>query len=205
MANACVGPGFVINTDGSLGLAGPRAGTWPYGNTGTCSPANANGLRLDASTGKLWVEPPDLRIGSNPSVTASASTPSTSWQDFGFGSQTFTNTDPCRPTLLYGEVHFTWQLSSIPVGSGLSVAADIYFTTPPSPGSQTLRYYQPNMYTAAISDTGTLSLGFQVQVAAGASQQVWASAAYKLDAGTATFTPQSLKWAVEQLTYRASW
>jgi len=205
VANACVGYGFVINGDGSLGLAGPRSGSWPYGSSGACAVGNANGLRVDTTTGNLWVEPPDIRTSSQLSFTGSSATSSTSWQDFGFASQNFTNADTCRPAILYGEALITWTVSTIPAGSGISIAADVYTTTPGSPGTQTLRYYQPNMTGVGTADINTLTIPFLITVAAGATQTVWMSAAHKLDSGTAGFSTPSLRWTAEVLTSRASW
>lgn len=205
MANACVGYGFVINGDGSLGLAGPRSGSWPYGSSGACAVGSANGLRVDTATGNLWVEPPDLRTGTQLALSGSSGTSSTSWADFGFASQTFTNADTCRTAILSGEALITWTVSTIPAGSGLSVAADVYTSTPGSPGSQTLRHYMPNPLAVGSADVDTLTMPFLITIPAGATQTVWMSAAHKLDAGTASFSTPSLRWTAEVLTSRASW
>jgi hypothetical protein len=168
----CVGAGFVVNPDGSLGLNGPRSILWPYGTSGACTVANANGLRIDTATGNLWAEPPDIRTGASQNNTGSTVTLNTSTQSAGTAVWNLTNPDPCRPCLVVGSVAFTFTATAIPAGTTPKVRADLFTGSPPSiPALNTLtpRWAEQNNSASNQGYTQTITIPFQVQIAAGAS------------------------------------
>lgn len=187
MAGTCVGPGFVVAPDGTLGLNGPRSGAWPYTGTG-CGIAAANGLRLDAATGNLWAEPPDFRTlvaGQNSASPASAIT--TTPTLIAMGNLPVTNPDACRPTLITGSAAVTIYVN-LPGGAGpqnVVVQGGIFQGAPPGTSTgQPITWYVQNQATLsgqAITPIETFTLPFSYTLAAGASVNItpgfWISAA----------------------------
>jgi len=172
----CVGTGFVVNADGSLGLSGLRSGAWPYGPSGTCSLASINGLRLDATTGNLWVEPVDLRLPATADLSQSGSlTLSTTPTALAAAVFNVTNPDPCRSALIVGECAFSCVVSNIATTTIPVVRAGIYTGNPPVPpaiASVPVRWSEQNNGSATNAYTITITLPFAVTVAAGATMGV---------------------------------
>jgi len=153
-----VGPGFVVNPDGSLGINGPRAGNWPYTGSG-CTIAAANGLRLDSTNG-LWVEPPDLRqpisqAGSNSTSLTVSGTP----QSLAIGSISVTNLDTCRSALISGAVTAFFSVN-IAAGGNVSVIGSTYDGTPPSSTGQPTLFSHANNGAGLTIDSYSLTIPF---------------------------------------------
>lgn len=204
MTGVCVGPGFKVNPDASLGLNGPRAGVWPYTSSGPCSIASANGVRLDAAKG-LWAEPPDLRVPAAASGTnATPSGVTTSWQSMAVAAQTFTNPDPCRPAQLFGALEVTFTLQ-IPAGVTVTVNGGVYNTTPPAPASIPAVWSMSNPSAATISVTETVTLPYSFAVAAGATATIAGSFWYEGSSASGTFTSAAWNYAATGMTARTSW
>lgn len=204
MTGVCVGPGFKVNPDASLGLNGPRPGAWPYASSGPCSPANANGVRLDPTAG-LWAEPPDLRgpataAGSN----AVPSGITTSWQSMGVTAQSFTNPDACRPVQLFGALEVTFTLQ-IPAGQTVTVNGAAYNTTPPAPAGIPTVWSRSNPSGATLTVTDTVTLPYSYAVAGGATAAVAGAFYYEGASAAGTFTSAAWSYAATYLTARSSW
>jgi len=207
MSGVCVGPGFVVNPDGSLGLNGPRSVAWPYGSSGSCAIGSANGLRIDTAAGNLWAEPPDIHTYSSASATGSSGTITTSYTDAGVGSISLNNPDPCRSALVIGELRVTITASAVAAGSGLSVNGDVYPTTGVSPGSQPIRAYRPNQSTTGAQQAVvTVTLPWQATLTPGQVGAVFVgSFSFKVDSGSSANPGTSSSWSYEIMTYRSSW
>lgn len=207
MTGVCVGLGFVVNPDASLGLNGPRSVAWPYGSSGSCAIASANGLRIDTVAGNLWAEPPDIHTYSSASATGSSGTITSSYTDAGVGSISINNPDPCRPALVIGELRVTVTASTVAAGSGLTVNGDVYPTSGVSPGSQPVRFYRPNQSTTGAQQVvGTVTLPWQATLTAGQTGAVFVgSFSFKTDSGTSPNPGVSSTWSYEIMTYRSSW
>lgn len=170
----CVGPGFVVNPDGSLGLSGVRSGPWPYAG-GSCTPAAANGLRIDTTAGNLWAEPPDIRASSQQAFTQAGSfTLSATTTSPGTMVWNVANPDPCRPSLLVGSCAFTFTVSSAPGSSTPKVRADVYTGTPPAPPalSTLTPRWSEQLGALPAGFTQSFDLPFQVSIPAGGTMGV---------------------------------
>lgn len=204
MTGVCVGLGFVVNPDGSLGLNGPRSLAWPY----SCAIGTANGLRVDTVAGNLWAEPPDLHTVATSSATNASYTATSSYSDAGIGSITLNNPDACRPTLVFGELRCTFPAPAVLPGNGLTINGDVYATTGPSPGSQPVRFYRavPSTASGGLQITQTITIPWQYTMTAGQTGQVMVgSFAVKTDGANVAIPSISYTWSYEYMTARASW
>lgn len=137
MANTCVGLGFVVSTDGTLGLNGPRSGAFPYSGAG-CTPSAINGLRLDAATGNLWVEPPDVQVrfsGSQLQSPTPYTVPTTiTAVSPAVSPLNVTSTDTCRSSVACGSILVTVSFTTGTTSDVINVYGGAYTGTPPGTG-----------------------------------------------------------------------
>lgn len=175
MTGVCVGPGFVVNPDGSLGISGPRNVAWPYGTGSGCQISAINGLKLDQSAGKLWVEPSDLQnFASNIQSTypqTPYNVPSTATSvSPAPAAFTVTNPDTCRPTVLTGNAVATLAFTGIAANATPSIYAGLYTGTPPA--TATLRKQYTNGLSTTAAWTESVSLPLSYVIPAGGSVTV---------------------------------
>lgn len=205
MAGVCVGPGFVVNSDGSLGLNGPRSGTWPYTGA-SCGIAQANGLRLDASAG-LWVEPPDLRQPfSFPGSNSTSLSLTTSPQSLNIGGTTFPNADVCRPALLSGAISVTFTVS-VQAGHTANVIGTTYLGSPPSSSGQPTLWSTQNNGIVTATYTHTLTLPYSYSLTAGQTGAVLGAALWATADASSVASLNGISWSANgtAMTSRTTW
>jgi len=182
---SCPGPGFTINSNGSLGLTAPRSVTWPFtGAIGTY-----NGLRMDA-TGGLWTEPPTIAFpiqwsGSLPLYTNLTAT--TTLQFYQLGQTTVTNPDSCRSLLVTGNALMSTVVETLTTPPTnvvisldvLSQASGILVTTNRNFLFLTNSYLANNAFFAA-----SWTAPFSITLAPGASDLLTFRMSYQTSSGT---------------------